>query len=383
VRIGFLTPEYPTGRTGGIGTSTAARAEALAAAGHHVVVTGPGPAVHEDVRGVAVRFDPVRHPPKLGWLTVPRTLQHRVRRLVEAERLDLVVAPDWLGLSAGVHPGCPVVVDGNGSATFFGDQLDEPVRSTVRLAERRAVRAAAGVTAVSAHLAARTQVLFDLPTTPTVLPNAVDTTRFPVADPARRARGRVLHLGTVVRKKGVLDVVAAFDQVAEALPAAHLQVVGRDAPDRSSGASSTWALAERTASPEARARTRSVGEVLHGHVVEHLATAQVLLVPSRAEAQPMAWLEAMATGLPVVAYDLPWAREVVQQGTTGLLVPVGDVDGLAEATIALLRDDDRRTAMGAAAADRVRAHFAITEVAARAATTWAQLAHLTPAGGRT
>jgi glycosyltransferase involved in cell wall biosynthesis len=356
MRICYLTPEYPPGRSGGIGTSVAHRARALVAAGHEVHVVGPGPTRTEDDHGVHVAIAPVRHPPKLGWLVVRRQLQARLRRLVAERGIQLVVAPDWTGLSAGIRPGCPVVVDCNGSATYFGDELGEPVRPSVRWAERRAVREAAAVTSVSTYVAERTASLLGWSDAIAVIPNAVDLGGFPEADDAAREAATVLHVGTVVRKKGVLDLAAAFRAVQHARPDARLRVIGPDAPDGRTGAPSTWDLVAEALGPAAVATTWE-GSRPWDALAEAYGSATVLVVPSHAEANPLVWIEALASGLPVVAYDHPWAREVVEHDVSGVLVPAHDQQALGAAVIALLDHPDRRRRLGQAAARRARSRF--------------------------
>jgi glycosyltransferase involved in cell wall biosynthesis len=371
MRVCFLTPELPPGPSGGIGTAVAQRARALADAGHQVHVIGPGIDLATDDHGVSVRMEVVRHPPKLGWLVVRRHLRSRLRELVDHQGVQLVVAPDWLGLAAGIDPRCPVAIDCNGSATYFGDELDEPVRRTVHVAERRAVRQAAAITSVSQHVAERTTALLGAPVPITVVPNGV-----PIPDEATPAAGRdpgtVLHVGTVVRKKGVLEVGAAFRAVHRARPAARLRVVGPDAPDRRTGVSSTRALVAEALGPAVDA-TRFDGRLVGADLAAAYRSGTVLLVPSHAEAQPLVWLEGMATGLPVVAEDHPWAREVVEHGRTGLLVPPGDPEALAAAVLELLDDPDRRRELGAAAADHVRRHHDVRDLVPRLEHAWAPL----------
>jgi glycogen(starch) synthase len=83
----------------------------------------------------------------------------------------------------------------------------------------------------------------------------------------------------------------------------------------------------------------------------------VVVLPSRDEAQSISLLEAMACRKPVVAADVGGVPEVVADGVTGLLYPGGNVDALAAALLALLNDGARREAMGAAARQRVAERF--------------------------
>jgi glycosyltransferase involved in cell wall biosynthesis len=92
------------------------------------------------------------------------------------------------------------------------------------------------------------------------------------------------------------------------------------------------------------------------------------------EGLPLAPLEAMAAGLPVVATDAPGHREVVVDGATGLLVPAEDGRALARAIAALAADPERRRTMGAAGRQRVRQHFAIRAMVERTADVYRRAA---------
>jgi glycosyltransferase involved in cell wall biosynthesis len=88
-----------------------------------------------------------------------------------------------------------------------------------------------------------------------------------------------------------------------------------------------------------------------------LAAADVFAMPSLSEGLGVAALEAMAMARPVVATDAGGLPESVIHGETGLLVPAGDADALAEALMALLSDRQRARAMGEAGRQRALAHF--------------------------
>ena len=79
-----------------------------------------------------------------------------------------------------------------------------------------------------------------------------------------------------------------------------------------------------------------------------LAGADLFLLPSETESFGLAALEALACEVPVIASRVGGVPEVVGDGENGFLLPVGDVDGMAEAALSLLRDEDRRRAFGVA-----------------------------------
>jgi glycosyltransferase involved in cell wall biosynthesis len=96
-----------------------------------------------------------------------------------------------------------------------------------------------------------------------------------------------------------------------------------------------------------------------GAMGPHLAALDALVLPSAWEAFPIAILEAMQAGLPVVATSVGGVPEAVADGVTGRLVPTGDAEALAKALTQLLSDPDARSRMGAAGAAMVRERFAL------------------------
>ncbi len=96
------------------------------------------------------------------------------------------------------------------------------------------------------------------------------------------------------------------------------------------------------------------GFVPHRNLMAEIKKSDVVVVPSLFEAQPMVALEAMACKKPVVAFDVSFAREIIEDGHNGLLARVGDVKDLADRIRLLLSDKKIRLKLGQNAYDYVR-----------------------------
>jgi glycosyltransferase involved in cell wall biosynthesis len=148
----------------------------------------------------------------------------------------------------------------------------------------------------------------------------------------------VLYVGRLAAEKNLDDAIAAFEAIQWEQPAARFVLVG-DGP-----------LRNRLAieHPEFIFCGTRTGEEL----ARHYASADLFLFPSRTETFGNVVLEAMASGLPVVAYDYAAAGLHLQGGRAGLAVPVGDQDAFARATLRLARSPLLRRQMGGVAREQ-------------------------------
>jgi len=203
-----------------------------------------------------------------------------------------------------------------------------------------------GLSAVSQFLKDETVGSFSVPPHRIeVIPNFVDTSVWRRdREPCHRSKlapaGQkiVTHVSNFRPVKRVEDVVEVFARIRAKVPS-RLVLVG-EGPDR----------------PHALKRAADLGlgeDVLflgkHGSVEELLACTDLFLLPSSSESFGLAALEAMSCGAPVVASRAGGLPEVVEDGVSGYLLPVGAVDEMAEAGVRILSDNALRTKMSAAA----------------------------------
>ncbi|HEY0370600.1 MAG TPA: N-acetyl-alpha-D-glucosaminyl L-malate synthase BshA [Thermoanaerobaculia bacterium] len=195
-----------------------------------------------------------------------------------------------------------------------------------------------GVTAVSQWLKDETAKNFQTNKAIEVIPNFVDPARFrrtALHMFAGAGEKLVCHVSNFRPVKRVMDVVETFKRIEEKVPS-RLVMIG-DGPERS--------RAEAFAREhDLRDRIVFLGNV--PNLEEVLGTCDLFLLPSNAESFGMAALEAMASEVPVIATRAGGLPEVVDDGVTGYLLPVGDIEAMADRGVEILRDDDLRKKMG-------------------------------------
>ncbi|MFF0990258.1 glycosyltransferase family 4 protein [Kocuria nitroreducens] len=196
----------------------------------------------------------------------------------------------------------------------------------------------------------------------TTVPNGVRPRSRP---PGRAAARAALHLhrddpvvmstGRLMRLKGQRDLIEAAALLKPVHPTVQVVILGEG---------------ELRRDLEDLAAERGLAGSVHlpGHQEEArmlLDAADVFALPSWAEGMPLALIEAMEAGLPVVATQVTGSTEVVAHGETGLLVPAGDAEMLAAALAELLADGERRALYGAAGHRRYLRHFTVEDMVTR------------------
>ena len=196
----------------------------------------------------------------------------------------------------------------------------------------------------------------------TLLGNGIDLSRFadwPDRDEVRaKVRAElgvddstvvVGAVGRLVLEKGHVELFEAWEQVHAQHPDAVLVVVGPSDDDKSD------AMPAEVMDRARAAGVRFLG--MRDDVDELYLGMDLYVLASHREGFPRSAMEAAAAGLPIIATDIRGCRQVVDDGTTGLLVPVRSAHGLAEALDRLLRDPARRAEMSSAAATRAAVEF--------------------------
>ena len=381
MQLALLTREFPPEVYGGAGVHVEHLAAALAGRAdvdvrvHCYGARRPSPLVEAAYQPWHELADDV-----LGHLSVNLAMAEGVRGA------DVVHSHTWYANFAGhlakLLYGVPHVMTSHSLEPlrpWKADQLGGGY-AVSQFCERNAIEAADAVIAVSGAM--RDDVLAAYPAVEaarvSVIHNGIDATVYrPVTeadalarhgiDPQRPA---VVFVGRLTPQKGVLELL---DAAAALAPEAQV-VLCAGQPD-------TPEFAEVVAERLAGLRRRRDGIVWlagmldRADVVQILSHASVFVCPSRYEPFGLVNLEAMACELPVVAYAVGGIPEIVLDGETGFLVPVGDdaAGDLASPVNALLADPEQARRMGQAGRRRVIEQFSWDAIAARTAEVYARL----------
>lgn len=364
MHIGFLTPEYPhplSTPSGGLGTSIKNLVTALVVKGVYVSVFIYGQKQDKKFTEKGIHFHLIKHQQYkfLGWYLHRKFLQNYLNRTISEEKIHAIEATDWTGITAFMKLDCPLIIRMNGSDSYFCQLENRPQKKKNFWFEKLALKRANHLLSVSQFTAEKTASIFDLKKEIKVIPNSVDVKYFsPTSTPFEK--DNIFYFGSIIRKKGVLELAEIFNIITEENPQARLIFAGKDVKDKLTG-TSTKELIEDLLSPAAEKNLAWLGVLPYEEVLEQIAAANVVVLPSFAEALPMTWIEAMAMEKALVTSNIGWAKEVMVDKETGFTVDPKNHHLYAAKILQLLMEPALAKEMGKAAREQVVKKFS-TEV---------------------
>ncbi len=373
-RVLLVTNDFPP-RRGGIQSYLGEFVSRLVATGsHELTVYAPqwkgADAFDDAARAAGYRV--VRHPGTL-MLPVPG-VDGRMRRLICEHGIETV----WFGAAAPLALLAPRARQAGASrvvASTHGHEVGWSMLPVARSVLRRIGADTDVVTFVSRYTRSRFAPAFGPTASLEYLPPGVDTDRFR-PDPGGRAalrdryrlgeRPTVVCLSRLVPRKGQDVLIKALPSIRRRVDGVALVIVG--------GGPHLEALRALAQSCGVADDVTFTGGVPGDELPAHHALADVFAMPCRTrgggmdvEGLGIVFLEASATGVPVVAGESGGAPEAVQHNKTGLVVDGRSVDKVADAVTELLLDRDRAAAMGAAGREWVTSEWRWDTLAARLA----------------
>jgi glycosyltransferase involved in cell wall biosynthesis len=300
--------------------------------------------------------------PKRAYLTSLLSVYRRFL-LNEFDVIHFNVVPNWINgsrmlLKLARSRGTPTILnihgmshiehefykhERSGSRTFFGTRIFGDILDCCRDADRIVVN--------SEYMRANVVNWYGIESDKVVvIPNGIDLGRFSKCDSRFLLDGdpAILYLGLLSRMKGVPVLIEALDKLRSALPNVKLHLVGDG-----------WPRSMRYI--EFLLKSRGIVDyvIFHGlaqasSVPCYFKSADVCVIPSRYEGFGITVLEAMASGIPVVASDIGSFREIVSDGKDGVLFKSGDADALSKAILTLYEDSSLSTRLSETALKTVR-----------------------------
>jgi len=369
MKVAFLTPEYPhplTGNSGGLGTSIKNLAIGLIAQGLvvRILVYGQKENAFFDDNGILIQQIKNVKIKGLSWWFTRKKLERIINKLYLNKDIDIVEATDWTGITSFIKPRkCPLIIRLNGSDTYFCHLDNRRVKWKNKFHERRALKNANALLSVSQFTADKTNSVFGLNIKFEIIANAIDSQLFHNDIKNNKASQNILYFGSLIRKKGLLELPLIFNKVVEKSPGTKLILIGKDVPDIISGNASTWKIMRDLFSDQALKNVEYLGGVPYEEIKEKIQESKICVFPSFAEAFPVSWLEAMALEKPIVASNIGWADEMIDDGKSGFLVNPKDHDLYAERIIEFLEDENLCCSAGREARKKVEKYFDIEVLA--------------------
>lgn len=369
MNIAFLTPEYPHNKikhSAGIGTSIKNLAAALVKQGHHIIVIvyGQNEELLFEEEGVQIHLIEDKKYRFAKWYFYRKQLQNYCNKLIKDQKIDIIEAPDWTGITAFMKFKIPLVIRFHGSDTYFCHLENRKQKFKNYWFEKLAVHKANAFIAPTLFAGELSAKLFGINAEKIkTIPNGLELTKFENAFPKEYEKGLILYVGTIIRKKGVLELPAIFSLVRNKHPNARLVLIGGDSADSMTKSKSTWLVVQEMFSEADRERLSYLGQMPYSEVKDYLKKAHICIFPTFAETLGMVTIESMALQKPVVNSNMGWANELIIDGESGFLVHPKNHDKFAECILNLMDDSELCQTIGEKARERVETVFDIEKIA--------------------
>lgn len=367
MHIGFITSHFPfrdAKSVGGIGTSVKNLGDELVKLGHRVSVFVYGQQSDEQLFESGIQIYKIQNVKCKGfsWYFTRKKIQNTINRVDKINQIDIIESPDWEGITSFIKLKRPIIIRLNGSDTYFCHLDQRPVKFLNKFHERRALVNCKGIISVSKFTALITNEIMGIQNVFSIIPNGVNLSIFKPKEEEQQEQ-IILYFGGIIRKKGLLELPYIFNEVVKKIPSAKLLLIGYDMTDIKTGKISTQEMMLDMFSEKAIQNVKFIGSIPHQDIVKYINDSKVCVFPSFAEALPVSWIEAMALEKAIVASNIGWAKEVIDDGVNGFLVHPKSHLEYANRIIELLENPNLRNEFGKNARKKALEKFSIEVVA--------------------
>ena len=344
--IGFITPEYPHAKVknaAGIATSIKNLALALTKKGVKVTIfvyhQNKDEVFLDDT--VEIHLIKTKSYKLFTWYLYRKYLQNYINTIVKKNSIDIIEAPDWTGITAFMKFKVPLIIRFHGCDAYFCKLEGRKQKFKNFIFEKTALKGAIAYIAPTTFAGDQTQKIFGLNKRKIkTIHYGLQLEHFINEFPEVFETNTILYIGTIIRKKGVLELAEIFNKVVEKKPDAKLILIGADAPDIKTGNTSTFNIMKSKLSENAKNQIQYLGKIPYSEVKTHIKKAHICVFPSFAETLGMVTIESMALQKPVVNTSIGWAQELIDNGVNGYLVHPSNINEYANTILKLLDNMD-------------------------------------------
>lgn len=363
MHIAFIVSNFPNDKfknVGGIETSVKNLAIEFIKLNHHVSVFVYGQDKDKECTRDGIKIYSIKNV-KLKWVSWFLTRKKIQNKINSIHGIDVVEAPDWTGITAFMKLNCKCIIRIHGSDTLFCNLENTKPKYFNYFLEKSALKNADSIISVSEFASQKTKELFKISSKIAIIHNGINISLFKDLENTK-LEGTILYFGTIIRKKGILELADIFNKVIEKCPSTKLTFLGRDILDKKEGIS-TLKLFRDKLSFKASKNFIYIDSVPYQEVKSYIQRASVVVFPSFAEAFPMSWLEAMSMEKVLVSSNIGWAKEVMIDNVTGYMVSPKKHTEYADKIVHLLQFPELAKKMGVKARKRIIDNFDISKIA--------------------
>ena len=344
MRVGLITSEYPHPQVkfaAGIATSIKNLAVTLVKKGVDVTVfvyhQEESTVVHDE--GVEIHLIKKESYKLFTWYFYRKFIQNYVNTIVKKKSIDILEAPDWTGITAFMRFKVPLVIRFHGSDAYFCKLDKRKQKFKNFMFEKLALKSASAYIAPTTYAGEETRKIFGLDKKKIkTIHYGLQLEYFINDKPQEYDANTILYIGTIIRKKGVLELAKIFNKVVEEKPEARLILIGGDSSDIKTGNTSTFKLMQDIFSDAAKQQVNYLGRIPYEKVQQYIKKSHVCTYPSFAETLGMVTIESMALQKPVVNTSIGWAQELIDDGINGYLVHPTEIHSYANRILTLFDD---------------------------------------------
>ena len=359
MHIGFLTSEYPENNqpTGGIGSSIYHLSQAFLNEGLKISIF-----IYDQDENSVTENDNLKiykikrgHYKFGGFYFYRKHLQNYLNTVIQKEKIDAIEIPDWTGISAFMKLKCPIILKLHGSDAYFCHLEGRKQKAKNRFFEKNAYKNADAIIAVSDFVGNKTNEIFQFNKEYKVIHNLIPLDRF-VPNHQNIKPNTMLYFGSIIRKKGVLELAEIFNLVIEKKPETQLILAGRDVIDIFEK-ESTLNLFRKKLSKNALSHLDYRGVLDYNEIQELIKQVNLVVLPSFAEAFPMTWLETMALEKPLISSNIGWAKEIMIDSKTGYAIDPKAHQVYADRLLKIMDNPELGKNLGKQARTHLTYHF--------------------------